>query len=62
MLFIWQIDISSFSIIYEISTGFDDRTSVGFTTDYKSLYVASKQGIHWGFSQVEYQYGYLMID
>jgi len=48
---ILTIDISSFSIIYEISTGFDDRTSVGFTTDYKSLYVASKQGIHWGFSQ-----------
>jgi len=48
---ILTIDISSFSIIYEISTGFDDRTSVGFTTDYQSLYVASKQGIHWGFSQ-----------
>jgi len=52
MLFHSKIDISSFIILNEESTGSDDHTSVGFTTDYNSLYIASKQGIHWGFSQV----------
>ena len=41
-----------FSIIYAGWAHSEERTRVGFTTDYNSLYIASKQGVNWGFSQV----------